>query len=150
MCRWFDSALGHHHLCGTQSKLQSSVSVAQVWLDMDDIAPLRIESWHAHVYFDAASRDAAWALREAIAAGLGQAVSLGRFHERPVGPHPMWSYQMTIPPNAFGAVVGWLTLHHGALDVFIHPNTGDALRDHRDRALWLGNSHALDLAAVGG
>ena len=132
------------------SNVQPSVSASQSSPKADDALPPRIESWHAHVYFDAASRDAAWALREAIAAGLGQAVSLGRFHERPVGPHPMWSYQMTILPDAFGAVVGWLTLHHGALDVFIHPNTGDALRDHRDRALWLGRSHALDLAAVGG
>ena len=24
----------------------------------------QIENWHAHVYFDAATRDAAWALRE--------------------------------------------------------------------------------------
>jgi DOPA 4,5-dioxygenase len=26
----------------------------------------QIKDWHAHVYFDAASRDAAWALRERI------------------------------------------------------------------------------------
>jgi aromatic ring-cleaving dioxygenase len=119
-------------------------------MHMNVTDPPRIESWHAHVYFDAATRDAAWSLREAIAAALADAVSLGRFHERPVGPHPMWSYQLTILPDAFNAVVAWLTLHHGALDVFIHPNTGDQLRDHRDRALWLGHSHTLDLAAVGG
>jgi len=41
-------------------------------------------------------------------------------------------------------------LNHGALDVFIHPNTGDELRDHRDCALWLGHDHVLDLRAVGG
>ena len=45
-------------------------------------------------------------------------------------------------------VVGWLTLNRGALDVFVHPNTGDALADHRDRALWLGRSHTLNLAAL--
>ena len=26
---------------------------------------------------------------------------------------------------------------------------GDALADHRDRALWLGRSHVLNLAALG-
>ena len=36
------------------------------------------------------------------------------------------------------------------LDVFVHPNTGDELRDHRDCALWLGRSHALNLAALAG
>ena len=109
-----------------------------------------ISGWHAHVYFDAASRDAAWALREFALAELGGRIEMGRFHEKPVGPHPMWSYQLAFAHDQFAPVLGWLTLRHGALDVFIHPNTGDELADHRDRALWLGRSHTLDLRAVGG
>jgi DOPA 4,5-dioxygenase len=46
--------------------------------------------------------------------------------------------------------VSWLALNHGALDVFVHPNTDNELRDHRDCALWLGRSYQLDLKAVGG
>lgn len=107
-----------------------------------------IDSWHAHVYFDADSRDAAWALRETILVELADAMLMGRFHEKPVGPHPMWSYQLAFQPERFAQVVAWLTLHHGALDVFLHPNTGDELADHRDRALWLGRSHVLDLSAL--
>ena len=108
-----------------------------------------IDSWHAHVYFDAPRRDAAWALREIIVTALAGLMEMGRFHERPVGPHPMWSYQLAFAPAQFAVVVGWLTLNRGALDVFVHPNTGDELADHRDRALWLGRSHALNLAALG-
>jgi len=115
---------------------------------MDIVSPARIHSWHAHVYFDAASRDAAWVLREVITTELAERVEIGRFHEKPVGPHPMWSYQLAFGPAHFPAVVGWLALNHGALDVFVHPNTGDELRDHRDSALWLGRSHALNLAAL--
>ena len=111
--------------------------------------PAAIASWHAHVYFDAASRDAAWALRETIERELGGRLALGRFHEKPVGPHPMWSFQVGIPAAQFGAVMPWLVLNRGALDVFVHPNTGDALGDHRDRAVWLGRSYELDLAALG-
>jgi DOPA 4,5-dioxygenase len=110
--------------------------------------PAQIESWHAHVYFDAASRDASWDLRESIAAELSGRMTLGRFHERPVGPHPMWSYQLSITPAEFSYVVGWLALNHGALDVFVHPNTDDALRDHRDCALWLGRSYTLNLETL--
>lgn len=110
--------------------------------------PALIDSWHAHVYFGADSRDAAWALRERIAADLGAKVTIGRFHERPVGPHPAWSYQLGIAPAEFAHVVGWLVLNHGALDVFIHPNTGDALGDHRDGAVWIGRSWTLNLAAL--
>ena len=73
-----------------------------------------------------------------------------RFHEKPVGPHPLWSYQLAFPAASFSHVVGWLALDHGALDVFVHPNTGDELRDHRDCALWLGRSYALNLVALAG
>jgi len=69
-------------------------------------------------------------------------------HERPVEPHPTWSYQLAIAPEHFAYVVGWLALNHGTLDVFLHPNSGDALRDHRDCALWVGSSHRLNLQAL--
>lgn len=110
--------------------------------------PSSITSWHAHIYFGADTRDAAWALRERIATELGERVQIGRFHEKPVGPHPMWSYQLAIEPAEFAHVLSWLTLNHGALDVFAHPNTGDELADHRDCALWLGRSYSLDLNAL--
>ena len=116
---------------------------------MQTLDPSLIQSWHAHVYFDAASKDAALALRDDIATTLAGQVELGRFHERPVGPHPMWSFQVAFDPQEFAHVVGWLALNHGALDVFVHPNTDDELRDHRDCAIWLGRSHTLNLAALG-
>ncbi|AOB32709.1 4,5-dioxygenase [Bordetella sp. H567] len=112
--------------------------------------PSVVDSWHAHVYFDAATRDAAYALRERIVAAFGESVDMGRFHERPVGPHPKWSYQLAFAPAQFARVTTWLALNHGALDVFLHPNTGDALADHRDRAMWIGRSYVLDLGVLGG
>jgi DOPA 4,5-dioxygenase len=115
---------------------------------MEPLNPSLIDSWHAHVYFGASSRDAARALRETIEKELAGRVELGRFHEKAVGPHPMWSYQLALLPDNFPYVVSWLALNHDALDVFIHPNTGDELRDHRDCALWLGRSHVLNLAAL--
>ncbi|CAB3790209.1 DOPA 4,5-dioxygenase family protein [Pararobbsia alpina] len=109
-----------------------------------------VTGWHAHVYFDSSSRDAAFAFREQVMTVLGHIVEMGRFHERPVGPHPLWSYQIAFTPTHFAEAVAWLTLNHGALDVFLHPNTDDALRDHRDCAVWLGHSHQLNLKVLGG
>ncbi|MBI3143930.1 MAG: DOPA 4,5-dioxygenase family protein [Pseudogulbenkiania sp.] len=117
---------------------------------MTSLEAAAITSWHAHVYFDAASRDAAWTLREQLIARFGSSMDMGRFHERPVGPHPLWSYQMAFKRAHFAEIIEWLTLNHGALDVLVHPNTDDSLRDHRDCALWLGRSHELDLRALGG
>lgn len=115
-----------------------------------NLNPELVDSWHAHVYFNAASRDAAWALREQVIAQFGNTVDMGRFHERPVGPHPEWSYQIAFAPAELHRVLTWLTLNHGALDVFLHPNTGQSLRDHRDCAVWIGHSYMLNLAALGG
>lgn len=117
---------------------------------MNPLPPSLINSWHAHVYFEASSRAAAWALRETINMELAGQMEMGRFHEKPVGPHPMWSYQLAFPATSFSHVVSWLALNHGALDVFVHPNTDDELRDHRDCAIWLGASHTLNLAALVG
>lgn len=108
-----------------------------------------ITDWHAHIYFDAVSRDAAWELRTLAATQFGDRVSIGRFHERPVGPHPMWSCQLAFVPAHFTEVVSWLSLNHGRLDLFVHPNTDNELRDHRDCAVWIGHHHTLDLKAVG-
>ena len=41
--------------------------------------PSTIASWHAHGYFDAASRSAAWALRERIRGALAEQTTLGGF-----------------------------------------------------------------------
>ena len=40
------------------------------------------------------------------------------------------------------------TLHRGDLTVLVHPNTGQELEDHRDRAIWLGPSETLDLSIL--
>lgn len=110
--------------------------------------PAAIADWHAHVYFDAARRDAAWALRQAVAARFGEVVRIGRFNEGPVGPHPVGSYELAVRPEAFAELLPWLVLNHGELDCFIHPNTGALLRDHTEGALWLGRQHALHLTAL--
>ncbi len=103
-----------------------------------------ITGFHAHVYFDAATVEQARAVCEAAAERFG--VTMGRVHERPVGPHPRWSCQLAFPPALFGEVVPWLALERNGLTVFIHPETGDELGDHRDRAIWMGEMLPLNLA----
>src|SRR5262249_36796329 len=103
----------------------------------------QIKDWHAHVYFDAASRDRAWALRERIETHFD--IDMGRFHEKPVGPHPRFSYQVHFRNEQLAPLLAWLALNRGDLTVFVHPNTGEDLEDHRDRAIWLGEQVPLIL-----
>jgi DOPA 4,5-dioxygenase len=102
-----------------------------------------IVGYHAHVYFDATTREAAAGLREAVGARF--TVELGTWHERPVGPHPVWSYQIAFATAQFGEVVPWLMLHRGELNVLVHPRTGDEVADHTAHASWLGAPVALDI-----
>ena len=102
-----------------------------------------IRSYHAHIYYDAGSIDRARAVIDAACAEFE--VVRGRMHEKPVGPHPMWSCQLAASPEVFAALLPWLALNRDGLIVFSHPDTGDALADHRDHAIWLGGCPDLRL-----
>jgi aromatic ring-cleaving dioxygenase len=106
----------------------------------------RITGYHAHVYYDPASKAAAGALREAVE--LAFEAELGRWHDAPVGPHPCGSYQIAFRPELFASLVPWLALNRGDLTVFVHPNTGDAMADHSAHVIWLGESRTLNLDAL--
>ena len=104
----------------------------------------QIKDFHAHVYFDASSLARARALCEEAASRFG--AKMGRVHERPVGPHPDWSCQLAFDNATFATLVPWLALNRDGLVIFVHPNTGDDLRDHRDHGLWMGEVRPLDLS----
>ena len=105
-----------------------------------------IRGFHAHVYFDESSADAAAHL--CGEAGRRFALTVGRMHRKRVGPHPRWSCQLAFAPAQFGAVVPWLLLNRSGLTVFVHAETGDDLADHVDHALWMGEMLPLDLEAL--
>ncbi len=111
---------------------------------MTGLDPAEIQDWHAHVYYDPADRAPAERLRQELAARFE--AELGRWHDQPVGPHPVASYQVAFAKKEFAGIVPWLALNRGGLVIFIHPNTGDEMADHRDRAIWLGAKMELDLS----
>lgn len=111
--------------------------------------PATIGGFHAHVYYDpATTKDRAARLRESVAARFD--VLLGRWHDEPVGPHPVSSYQIAFPAALFADLVPWLMLNRDGLVILVHPETGDDVADHSDHALWLGEKLDLDLGALRG
>lgn len=106
-----------------------------------------IHEWHAHVYYDAASRPLAEAVRAGVAA-LAPAARLGRWHDAPVGPHPRGSFQIAFGTALLAELLPWLMLHRQGLSVLLHPETGDEIADHTDHAAWLGEPSALRLEAL--
>ena len=108
----------------------------------------RIKGYHAHVYYDASTLEQARELCEEATKLFG--VSMGRMHQKPVGPHPDWSCQLAFGPELVGVVLPWLALYRKGLVVFLHPLTGDELADHRDHAIWMGAVRPLKLSIFGG
>jgi aromatic ring-cleaving dioxygenase len=104
----------------------------------------RIKGYHAHVYYNAQSMQQARELCEEATRLFP--VSMGRMHQKPVGPHPDWSCQLAFAPEVVGVVLPWLALYRRGLVVFLHPLTGDELADHRDHAIWMGALRPLDLS----
>ena len=74
---------------------------------------IEITGFHAHVYFDTTSRDAAARVRDLLGARFD--VQLGRWHEKPIGPHPKAMYQVAFSPERFSQVVPWLMLNREGL-----------------------------------
>ncbi|MCJ1240675.1 hypothetical protein MMC14_008679 [Varicellaria rhodocarpa] len=67
-------------------------------------------------------------------------------HEKPIGPHVTGMFEVNIfTPAQFGAFISWLVINRGPLSALVHPNTGDPLRDHTQRATWMGRELPLDL-----
>jgi DOPA 4,5-dioxygenase len=105
-----------------------------------------IMGYHAHVYFDAATREKAQRLCEE--AGRRFKLTVGRMHDKPVGPHPRGSCQLAFAAHEFAQVMPWLIQNRQGLTVFAHAETGNALQDHTEHVLWLGPSETLNLAAL--
>ncbi|WP_127716215.1 DOPA 4,5-dioxygenase family protein [Halobacteriovorax sp. HLS] len=103
-----------------------------------------IKEFHIHLYYTSESIHYAKELCELISTKFS--VSIGRFHEKNVGPHPMWSVQILVEPDLFGDVLSFVALKRKDLIVFSHPVTGDDLKDHRDYAIWMGEIRELNLS----
>jgi aromatic ring-cleaving dioxygenase len=102
-----------------------------------------ITGFHAHVYFDIETREQASRLRDGLAPRF--AVELGRWHEKPIGPHSKAMYQVAFASDQFANVVPWLMLNREGLSILVHPMTGDAVADHIANPLWLGEPLPLDV-----
>lgn len=104
-----------------------------------------IKGYHAHIYYDPDSKEAAARVREGLARFD---VQVGRWHDELVGPHLKSMYQIAFAPERFSEVVPWLMLNREGLDVLVHPSTGESAGDHLDRSLWLGKKLPLNVEVL--
>lgn len=102
-------------------------------------------SWHAHVYYAPAERDAAAALRAQFQ-GTAEICFVGAMADRPVGPHPVSQFEAHFLADAQPSVVA--AIEATGLTALVHPLTDDDLADHTTLGRWIGVPLALDLTVL--
>lgn len=109
---------------------------------------MNIKNYHFHLYY---SLDAeAIALATEVLGKLAEekaGVPIGRIWEKPVGPHPIGSCQVTVETENFYEMMVWFLENRRGLSLFIHPDTGNALIDHTEHVIWIGREHPLNTSS---
>ena len=106
-----------------------------------------LKGYHAHVYYDPATRPTAERLRDTIISRF--AVKPGAFSDEPIGPHPISQFNVIFETEEFKNVVPWLMLNREGLDVLVHPLTESSYNDHTANAMWLGTPVPLKTEILG-
>ena len=105
--------------------------------------------FHAHIYFDAASRDRAVALRERLRERLAPDALLfvGALCEQKPGPHPVPQFECHFHESYLPRLLP--ALEACGLTVLVHPLTLDDLADHTTLGRWIGGAPIeLDLSVL--
>lgn len=104
---------------------------------------MEIKEYHAHLYFGEATLERAKKVVEkAKESGL---FSVGRVHEKNVGPHPRWSCQLLFENSQLPVALPWIIGNRDGLTIFMHPQTGNDYEDHANHAIWMGERLDLNL-----
>jgi aromatic ring-cleaving dioxygenase len=113
------------------------------------VNPQRIDDYHMHIYYDpadATSRQRAADLRAWIEDRF--AVTMGRWHDAPVGPHPTAMYQVLFAVDLFPSLVPFVMMNRQGLTVLLHPQSGRPRDDHTVNAVWMGQVLTLNAAML--
>ncbi|HEX5326854.1 MAG TPA: DOPA 4,5-dioxygenase family protein [Acetobacteraceae bacterium] len=95
-----------------------------------------IADYHAHVYYDPATKDRAALLRQWVEDRFP--ARMGSWHDGPVGPHVQAMYQIAFTTDLFPSLVPFLMLNRMGLTILLHPQSGRPRDDHTLHATWMG------------
>lgn len=109
------------------------------------------EPYHAHIYYSAAQRPVAAALREKLRAAkssepLAAIKFVGELRDHKVGPHTVPQFEVHFDARLLPAIEPELA--RSGLRVLIHPLTLDDVGDHTHLGRWLGEPVDLDLSVL--
>lgn len=108
----------------------------------------RIESYHAHIYFDEDTYEKAALIHKWSAERFN--VELGNWNLEPRGPHVTPSFYFGFTNDLVPTIIPWLQLNSLGLTILLHPNTDDPRADHLYYALWVNRSQPVNAYSMRG
>ncbi|CAI7676355.1 unnamed protein product [Penicillium pancosmium] len=106
-------------------------------------------SFEVHIYFnidDPEEKEYAYKLHERIRREFPE-LKIYCILETPWASHTAGMWEVNVhTPAQFGAFIPWLVINRGPLGCFMHPNTGDEIRDHVQRFTLFGNPPRNNMA----
>lgn len=132
-------------------------------------AQTEIAEWHFHVYWHHTHADSISAMQRlhnnllsavnspnSLFVAVCQGVELHRLNttlvppinHAPRGPHPSGSFEVWVPAKSFASALSWFSLNRQGFSVLIHPLTVLEVKDHTDRAMWLGDRWPLAVGVL--
>lgn len=104
--------------------------------------------YHAHIYFDNASRTTAERVRNNIIQDIPQLTYRGQLIPISVGPHPKPMFELHIPGDCINFAMASIDALREGLSVLIHPVQDNEYVAHTIQARWLGEVLPLKLDAL--
>ncbi len=104
---------------------------------------MQFDQYHFHIYFNRNQLSTLKTVLEKLE-GLDN-IQIGRIRETPIGPHPTGSCQISVKGGNVEKMLAWFLVERRGLDIFIHPLSGDEIKDHTDYTVWIGQPHQLNL-----
>ena len=105
--------------------------------------------FHAHIYFNAGSRDQAEALQKKAQHEISNwTLGISKLIDRAVGPHPVPMFEIDFFESHLGEIVSWLYSSRGELNILIHRDQTPETPEHTTNAIWIGIPQKLDLSKL--
>ncbi|XP_055327390.1 uncharacterized protein LOC129580756 [Paramacrobiotus metropolitanus] len=105
-----------------------------------------IKEFHFHTYFLHTNKDSTSEaevfhskVRAAIESGVFVA-RCGTINYGPRGPHMIGNFYCWVPVESFQKAYNFYLLNRGNLIVLVHPLTKLEVKDHTERAVWMGST----------
>lgn len=141
------------YLCSFQVMKLPFVFVLGFWLVVD--AHNVIQGFHFHTYFfqnNEKHQEEVRSLRQIIEREIKTGIlgncSLNHLNSGPVGPHTIGSFETCCNVSSVGHGVSFFMQNRGKFSILLHPLTTSEMKDHSERAFWLGQKLPLDLATL--